>query len=185
MSNSLNHDSSMAVVNTETGELMPPAPANLDDIVRRSTGGFAKSIKTSFDVSTQQGKMALAKHLNFQQPENQKQNEGWYGRPFNLVGYTCRGVLSTKNKDGTVRDQGIVLVHTVLEADDGSLVTSASDYVYNSLMEIVSLIGIPSVSKPIKVKIGKAGAADKIFLVFDNASSSPEPMNVDHGRKKK
>lgn len=185
MSHSLDQNGPMVVVNSETGEVMAPSPKSLDDVVKRSTGGLSKSIKTSFDVSTEQGKMKFARHLSFQQPENQKQNEGWYGRAFNLVGYTCRGVFSTKNKDGTSRDQGIVLVHTVLEADDGALVTSASDYVYSSLMEIVSLTGAPTVEKPLKIKIGKAGQADKIFLVFDDPVKSDSGQSLDGPKKKK
>lgn len=172
----------LVTVDQATGEIMPAQPTSLDDVVKRSTGGMERSLKTSCDLQTSAGKDQVAQHLGFSPPENLKVNGGWYGRQFDLVAYTCRAVLSTKNKDGTTRQNGMILVRTVLETADGELVDSSSDYLYASLMEIVSFCGQPSAANPIRVYIGKGGAADKLFRVFEKkqpqSSLTDEPAKV-------
>jgi hypothetical protein len=170
----------LVTVDAATGEIMPAAPQSLDDVVKRSTGGMEKSLKTSCDLATADGKDQVAQHLGFSPPENLKVNGGWYGRQFDLVAYTCRAVLSTKNKDGTTRANGMILVRTVLETAEGELVDSSSDYLYASLMEIISFCGQPSAANPIRVYIGKGGAADKLFRVFDKK----QPSQVVEGENK-
>ena len=175
----------LVTVDQATGEIIPSQPTSLDDVVKRSTGGMEKSLKTSCDLSSSEGKDQVAQHLGFSPPENLKTNGGWYGRQFDLVAYTCRAVLSTKNKDGTIRASGMILVRTVLETAGGELVDSSSDYLYASLMEIISFCGQPSKENPIRVYIGKGGAADKLFRVFDKKQPAQVPNQEGKPSRKK
>lgn len=148
------------------------------DMSRRVAERLGKSdvpIDTSLDISTPEGRDLLSRCLEYQAPENAKVNEGWYGREFDLIGYVSREVVARHSPDGEVYADPRVLCRTILVASDGSMLVSSSDYLYESLSQIISFCGWPSLSNPIRVKLGKGGAADKLFRVYDSPSVSRTP----------
>lgn len=140
-------------------------PMSLDEMVAQQTGVMTGEVKTNMCMDTPEGRSALLRHMQFSPPENEKINGGWYAREFNLVSYSCRATAAKRSPDGELYDRPRPLVRTVLEGDDGFMMVSSSPYVYQSLMQIISLRGQPSADNPIRVMLGRGGNADKLICV--------------------
>lgn len=139
------------------------------------TGGVGRNLECTYDVSTEEGKETCMRHIQHNPDKNAKSNDGWYGKHFDLVAVTSRSVRVTKDPDGKQYSEPRVLTRTVMEAADGSLLVSSSDYVYESLLTIMAMAGVPSRDRPIRVYLGKGGNADKMFMAPKAANASPPP----------
>lgn len=142
---------------------------SVSDVAAKQIGRSNVPIETSIDTTDVRGKDQLSRHLEYQGDANQKVSEGWYGKEFLLVAYTARVVVATKSPDGEVYETPKQLVRTVMESEDGKMLASSSAYLYDSLKQIESFCGMPSITNAIPVKLGKGGAADRLFRVYDTA----------------
>jgi hypothetical protein len=162
----------LTTMDPATGEIIQYRGATIDDLLVRDTGSATTDVRTSIDTSTPKGRCQLGKHVDFQNPQNQKVNEGWYGREFHMVAWSSRVVGTKKGFNGEQLAAARPLLRTVVECDNGSMFSSSSAWLLRSLMEIVDECGQPSDENPILVKLGKAGAADRLFRVREQAARS-------------
>jgi hypothetical protein len=158
--------SQLESVNSVSGQIST-MPTTLDAIAQRDTGGLQRVVVTTIDISTEAGEEQLQRHLDHDQPKDAKQNEGWYGQAFDCVAITSRAVLSKRDGNGDLLITPKPLIRTTLESSDGRILALASSYVYEDVMGIRSRVKEISAKHPVRVKLRKGGAADRIVRDFD------------------
>lgn len=151
----------LEMLNAKTGELVA-LPSTLKEIARRDTGGFGRQIQTSIDASTVEGKRMLSKYLDADKPKNHIENDGWFGKVFNMIGYVSKAVLVKKDSNGVVYDVPKPLIRTVVIAEDGDFFISSSSYMFESIEQLIHFNGIPTNKNPIPVKLVKGGMSFKL-----------------------
>lgn len=151
----------LEVVNQKTGELVS-LPSTLKDIARRDTGGFGRQIQTSIKIDTPEGRRTLARYLDADKPKNHIENDGWFGKVFNMIGYVSKAVLVKKDSNGVVYDVPKPLIRTVVIADDGDFFISSSSYMFESIEQLIHFNGVPAKDNPIPVKLVKGGMSFKL-----------------------
>lgn len=149
---------------TADGELIPqPEATSFDQILIQAGGRPSREVRTTYDASTVEGKQMLLRHM--QSVEVKGTKDAVMNVPFKLIGATSWPVRVTKDQNGDRLAEPKLLIRTVLETDQGELIPSSSAYVYESLQMIQDIFGKATPQNPIAVKIGKAGAADKLFAL--------------------
>lgn len=114
-----------------------------------------------YELSTQEGMRIRARHTGSQIPDGTK--DTWLNKPFDLVRATSWPVAAFTTPDGERLKEPKLLIRTVMETKEGDLIPSSSSWVYQSLQEIIESNGGVSPEKPIRMRLGKAGSADKLF----------------------
>ena len=173
----------LAVIDQKTGELVQADGLSIADIVKQQTGGVSNEVVTSIDARTKEGAQRLDSHMEANPAKDHKQNEGWYGREFSLVHFTSRAVATTHDGNGNRLSAARPLVRTIIEDSDGNIMSSSSSWLFSSLMGIIkdrkrpsdweyeesNPTGYPSDNFPIRCKLVKAGASDKLQRVSGRA----------------
>jgi hypothetical protein len=169
-------------VDQNTGELVPAAvpETTIDDIVRSDTGGVARQIVASFELTSEDGQNRIDRHEAYQGGQNE--HAQWYNVPFNLAAFSSKAVLVKKGADGSRLDEPRLAVRTVIEMDDGRMLTSSSSWLFQSMKDIIDRAGGVSPEKPIRVVMRKAGGADKLFRV--QPEQAPQLTNTGATAKK-
>jgi len=150
------------------GLAIPALPASLDDIAKRDTGGLGQMVGTTIDISTLDGKRQLQKHIDYDAPENDKVNAGWYGTPFDCIAISHRGVMAKRDSEGEVLESPRPLIRTVLESAEGRMLVLSSSYVYEDCRNIAKFQPVINRDHPIRVKLKKGGLADRIVQDWDH-----------------
>src|ERR1700688_4686319 len=118
-----NENNPLVTIDPDTGEIYE-APSSLDQIARKSTGGLTGLVKTSYDMTTENGRMNFDILRTSNPPADHKQNEGWYGRTFNLEGYVCSGYLGKRDKTGQMLRVPEARIRTAIRDTEGKIMTS-------------------------------------------------------------
>lgn len=161
---------------TVEGEIVPKRPETIDEVIAERREGFSRISRSTFDSATEVGRRNILAALSFNGSKGHKENEGWMGRPFDMIGITSKTVWSTKDGDGKPRPEGgVTLIYSVITAADGSMFSTSSDYVYESLAEIIQLVGPPSPERPIRVKLVKGGPCLKLVWAGESDPTPPAP----------
>jgi hypothetical protein len=167
-----NKTKQLTVVDPDTGEVIQTlhqqisGADGLDSIAKKSTGGLTGMMKTSFDMTTEQGRMQFDTLRTSNPPDDHKQNEGWYGRSFFLEGYVCSAYLGKRDKNGTLLEIPEARIRTAIRDTEGRIMTSSSSYLYESLMQAIASHKQDGVDKPLCLKLVKSGPTDQIQRVY-------------------
>jgi hypothetical protein len=172
-------DNQMTVVD-EHGEIIESASTGitLDQIVRQQTGGVSNEVKTSCDLATTEGQNRMELHLQYQGGKNEKAAR--INEPFDLIAYTSKPVAIRNGEGGVKYDPPKLGIRTVLECADGTMFSSSSAWVYQSLAQIIATVGQPSQERPIKMVMKKAGNADKLFRVIQQPTNGTPTVPPKH-----
>jgi hypothetical protein len=149
---------------TPEGEMIPVVQEETFDQILKARGGMPnREVRTTYSTETQEGKEMMLRHMQAEVAKGTK--DSFINKEVNIIGATSWPVQTFKSPDGKELPSPRKLIRTVLETDEGDLIPSSSAYVYESLQMIQSLYGPATPKNPIRVRLGKAGQADKLFSV--------------------
>jgi hypothetical protein len=171
----------LARVNSQ-GELVPiPEEDVFGEVIKRDLGSTKTQVKASYDTTTAEGKTTLMRHVSSDPKQDDKLQ--FFGSDFLLVAYTGRVVKVTRNQDGTRMAEPKLLIKIIMEAQDGTMISSSSSYVWNDLEMIKSANPDMGFDRPVAVRFRKGGAADRVYSPAMAAPRKPAQV-ADHGTKK-